>query len=138
MEGIARKASPRSSGSSVSMAATRPLPKPSPARMGSASAMVCINAVTSWRGLPRRRNRTAEAPKAKAAAMFSRPIWVISLTESGSTLADSPSPNRASASISGCHAAHVKQKDRRLAARLPIGGQHRAQLPVRASAGGSA
>ena len=44
---MARSASPSASGSSVSMVATRPAPKPKPARIGSASAMVLRNPVTS-------------------------------------------------------------------------------------------
>ena len=45
--------------------------------------------------------RTAEAPQANGAVQASTPSWVISLTATGSTLAGSPAPKRASASISG-------------------------------------
>ena len=36
--------------------------KPTPARIGSASAMVLARPATSWRGLARSRKRTADAP----------------------------------------------------------------------------
>ena len=49
---IAASAVPSASGSSVSMAATEP--KPSVARIGSASAMVLVSPVMSWRGLAAR------------------------------------------------------------------------------------
>ena len=47
------------SGSSVSMVAIRPAPKPRPSRIGSASAIVRIKPVTSWRGRARSRSRIA-------------------------------------------------------------------------------
>ena len=60
--GIARNATPSCSGSSVSMVSTRPAPKPSPRRIGSARARVRVSPVTSWRGRARNSRRTVEAP----------------------------------------------------------------------------
>jgi hypothetical protein len=62
MAGIARNASIRESGSSVSMVPIRPSPKPNPVSIGSASAIVRIKPVTSWRGRARSANRIAAAP----------------------------------------------------------------------------
>ena len=62
IDGRARKASLSRSGSSASMAETRPSPNPRAARIVFASTMLRRNPATSWRGRSRRRTRNADAP----------------------------------------------------------------------------